>query len=150
MNQRQDAPEIARASALAADLRALFGKLKRRLREQTDFKDLTPTQVAVLLRLEREGPTTVSALARAEGMRSQSMGSTVAPLQAAGLVGGEPDPNDGRQTILSLTEACRKWIGEGRAARNDWLTRNIETKLSPEEQQVLAKGVELLRRLADD
>jgi DNA-binding MarR family transcriptional regulator len=150
MNQRHSAPEIARASALAADLRALFGKLKRRLREQTDSKDLTPSQVSVLLRLEREGPTTVSALARAEGMRSQSMGSTVAPLQAAGLVGGEPDPNDGRQTILSLTEACRKWIGEGRAARHDWLTRNIEAKLSPEEQEALAKGVELLKRLAAD
>jgi DNA-binding MarR family transcriptional regulator len=78
------------------------------------------------------------------------MGATVAPLEAAGLLSGEPDPNDGRQTILSLTEACRTWIGEGRAARQDWLTRNIETKLSPEEQAVLAQGVELLKRLADD
>jgi DNA-binding MarR family transcriptional regulator len=150
MNDRHDAPETARASALAAELRALFGKLKRRLREQTGSKDLTPSQVSVLLRLEREGPATVSALARGEGMRSQSMGATVAPLEAAGLLSGEPDPNDGRQTILSLTEACRTWIGEGRAARQDWLTRNIETKLSPEEQAVLAQGVELLKRLADD
>ena len=77
------------------------------------------------------------------------MGATVAPLEAAGLVSSEPDQNDGRQTILSLTEACRKWIGEARAARHDWLTRNIETRLSPEEEEVLAKGVELLKRLAD-
>lgn len=150
MNQRHDTPDIARASALAAELRALFGKLKRRLREQADSRDLTPSQVSVLLRLEREGPATVSALARAEGMRPQSMGATVGTLEAAGLVTGEPDPNDGRQTILSLTETCRKWIGEGRAARHDWLTRNIGTKLSREEQDALAKGVELLKRLADD
>ncbi len=150
MNQRLDAPEIARASALAAELRALLGKLKRRLREQADSVDLTPSQVSALLRLEREGPSTVSTLARGEGVRPQSMGATVATLEAAGLVSGEPDPNDGRQTILSLTEACRKWISEGRAARHDWLTRNIEAKLTREEQDVLATGVELLARLAGD
>ncbi len=150
MNRRQDAPEIRRASALAAELRALIGKLKRRLREQADSRDLSPSQVSALLRLEREGPATVSALARAEGVRPQSIGATVATLEAAGLVSGEPDPNDGRQTILSLTEACRKWISEGRAARHDWLTRKIETKLSPEEQDALATGVELLARLAGD
>jgi DNA-binding MarR family transcriptional regulator len=150
MNQDHEIPEIAHASVLAAELRALLGKLRRRLREQADSRDLTPSQASVLLRLEREGPATVSALARGEGVRPQSMGATVATLEAAGLVGGEVDPNDGRQTILSLTKACRTWIGEARAARHDWLTRNIETKLSPEEQDALAKGVELLKRLAGD
>jgi DNA-binding MarR family transcriptional regulator len=150
MSHRQDDCNIAPAADLAEALRAVVGKLKRRLREQADSGELTPSQVTVLLRLERDGPTTVSALARAEGMRPQSMGATVAPLEAAGLVSGAPDPDDGRQTILSLTEACRKWVAEARAARRDWLTRTIETKLSPEERGVLAKGVELLRRLADD
>jgi DNA-binding MarR family transcriptional regulator len=150
MNQQRNAPQIARASTLAAELRALFGKLKRRLREQAESGDLTPSQVSVLLRLEREGPATVSALARAEGVRPQSMGATVATLETAGLVSGEPDPNDGRRTILSLTQACRNWIAEARTARQDWLTRTIEAKLSPEEQEALAKGVELLKRLADD
>jgi DNA-binding MarR family transcriptional regulator len=150
MSQRHDPPETTRASALAAELRGLVGKLRRRLREQADSKDLTPSQVSVILGLERDGPATVSALARAEGMRPQSMGATVATLEAAGLINGEPDPTDGRQKVLFLTDACRKWLGEGRAARHDWLTRNIETKLSSEEQEALAKGVELLRRLAGD
>jgi DNA-binding MarR family transcriptional regulator len=150
MNSRQDDPEAAFTSALAADLRALIGKLKRRLREQANIGDLTPSQVSVLLRLEREGPTTMSNLARAEGMRPQSMGSAVAPLEAAGFVRGAPDPNDGRQTILSLTDTCRKWIREGRAARQDWLFRTIRTRLSPREQKDLAATVELLRRLVDD
>ena len=39
-----------------------------------------------------EGPATVTSLARAEGVRPQSMGATVAALQEAGLVGGAPDP----------------------------------------------------------
>ena len=50
--------------ALAQDLRALFGKFKRRLREQGNLGDLTPSQVSVLLRLEKEGPSTASSLAR--------------------------------------------------------------------------------------
>jgi DNA-binding MarR family transcriptional regulator len=62
-------------------------------------------------------------------------------------VSGAPDPNDGRQTILSLTDACRKWIREGRAAREDWLFRTIQARLSLEEQEKLIAAIELLNRL---
>jgi DNA-binding MarR family transcriptional regulator len=139
-----------RTTVLATELRALVGKLKRRLREQAAPGDLAPSQISVLLRLEREGPSTTSNLARLEGMRPQSMGTVIAPLEAAGLVNGAPDPADGRQTILSLTDACRKWIEEGRAARQDWLTRVLQTRLSPQEQDKLGEAVELLKRLVDD
>jgi DNA-binding MarR family transcriptional regulator len=150
MNNQPDNSQAAHASALAAELRALIGTLKRRLREQANAGDLTPSQVSVLLRLEKDGPATVSSLARAEGMRPQSMGSAIAALEAAGLVSGAPDPGDGRQTILSLTDACRKWVQEGRTARQDWLSRTIQTRLSPPEQNELAAAVALLRRLVDD
>jgi len=69
--------------------------------------------------------------------------------QAAGLVSGTPDPTDGRQTILSLTAACREWIKAGRAAKEDWLFRAIRTKLASGEQEELATAVELLKRLVD-
>ena len=141
--------EDAHAQVLAGDLRVVIGQLKRRLREQASFGDLTWSQTSVLSRLDREGPATVTSLARAEGMRPQSMGATVAALEAAGLVSGSPDPNDGRQTILSLTAACQEWIRAGRAAREDWLFRAIQSKLSPEEQGELAKAVVLLKRLAE-
>ncbi len=140
---------IARASALAGELGVLIGRLKRRLREQVHTGDLTWSQVSVLGHLDREGPATVTALARAEGMRPQSMGATVAVLEAAGLVIGKPDPTDGRQTILSLTDACRERIKAGRAAREDWLIRAIQTNLTPAEQEELANAVALLKRLVD-
>lgn len=135
------------AHALAAELRVVLGKLTRRLREKSHFSHLTWTQLRVLLRLEREGPATVSALARAEGMRPQSMGETVAVLKAAGLVSGAPDPSDGRQTVLSLTPACVEAVRAGRAAREDWLFHAIETRLAPAEQDALAAAVALLARL---
>lgn len=142
--------DVQLSAALATEIRALLGKLKRRLREQAAPGDLTPSQISVLLRLERHGPATTSNLARLEGMRPQSMGSVIAPLEAAGLVSGAADPTDRRQTILSLTDACRKWIAEGRAARQDWLTGMLKARLSVPEQQQLAKAIALLKRLVDD
>jgi DNA-binding MarR family transcriptional regulator len=138
-------PELS--AHLAVELHDLVGKLRRRLREQADAGDLPPSQVAVLRRLEREGPVTVSALARVAGVRSQSMGATVAALQAAGHVTGAPDPADGRQTLLSLTPACRKWIRQNRAAKQDWLLRAIDAELTTREQQELARALALLDRV---
>src|ERR1700722_6761044 len=147
MGKRKLETDAPRASALAAELHALSGKLKRRLRALASAGDLTPSQTSVLMHLDRDGPTTVPAVARGEGVRSQSMGATIAVLEAAGLVSGTPDPKDGRQTILSLTPACQEWIKAGRAAREDWLFRAIQSKFSPEEQDELASAVELLKRL---
>jgi DNA-binding MarR family transcriptional regulator len=139
----------ARASALAGELRILISQLRHRLREQTHLGDYTWSQTSVIIRLERDGPATVSALARAEGVRQQSMGATISTLEAAGLVKGSPDPADGRQTILSLTDACREMIQASRAAKEDWLFHAIQTKLSPAEQEQLATDLELLKRIAD-
>jgi DNA-binding MarR family transcriptional regulator len=126
------------------------GKLKRRLREHGGRHDLTPSQVAVVLRLEQDGSATVSRLARAEGMRPQSMSAIVASLQEAGLVRGAPDPGDGRQTLMSLTSRCMKWLQEGRAARQDWLTTTISQRLSGQEQAKLQAALKLLTRLVED
>jgi DNA-binding MarR family transcriptional regulator len=149
VGKRKSDSGVTRASALAGELRVLISQLKRRQREQTHLGDYTWSQVAVLIRLERDGPATASALARSDGVRPQSMGATVATLEAAGLVKGSPDPADGRQTILSLTDTCRELIKANRAAKEDWLFHAIQTKLSPAEQEKLATALELLKRLAD-
>ncbi|MGI4811901.1 MAG: MarR family winged helix-turn-helix transcriptional regulator [Janthinobacterium lividum] len=138
-----------RLATLAVELRVLLGQLRRRLREEARAGDLTPSQISVLTHLKRDGPATVTTLARIEGVRPQSMGATVATLQTAGLVSGAPDPADGRQTLLSLTPACLELIEATRAAREDWLYRAIQTHLSAHEQTQLASSVELLKRLLD-
>lgn len=138
-----------RAADLAAEFRVVLGKLKRRLREHANKGDLSLSQMAVLGYLDREGPSTVTALARAEGVRPQSMGATVAALEEAGLVSGAPHPADGRQIMLSLTATAREWIKASRAAREDWLSQAIRSHLSPAEQEELAKAAALLRRLVE-
>lgn len=139
-----------RASMLALEIRTLIGKLKRKLRDQTGHNDFTSSQVSVVLRLEKEGPATASSLARAEAMRPQSMSAVIAPLEAAGLISGTPDPNDGRQTLLSLTDKCLELIRERRAAKEDWLNRTIQARLSNEEQEKLAEALKILARLVED
>lgn len=134
-------------ATLAAELRTTIGALNRRFREQADERDLTSAQKAVLLRLERDGPATGSALARAEAMRPQSMGAIIAALETAGFVSGAPDPADGRQTIISLTDQFRDWLAAARAARQDWLVRTLQARLTGQEQQQLAGAVDLLKRL---
>ncbi|WP_415495705.1 MarR family winged helix-turn-helix transcriptional regulator [Burkholderia gladioli] len=135
---------------MAGELRIALGKLMRRLRDQGRAGDFTSSQRSVLLRLERDGPATVSALARAESVRPQSMRATVAALEAAGAVTGSPDPQDGRQTLIALAEVYRERLRASRAAREDWLGRALEARLSAAERQELAAAVTLLQRLAED
>lgn len=134
---------------LASELRIQVCKLRRRLREEAHIADVTPSQASVLSRLERDGPATASSLARAEGMRPQSMAATVQALGDAQLVTGSPDPLDKRQTILTLTDHCRALVKASRAAREDWLARTIESRLSPDEVALLSQAAALLKRLAD-
>ena len=141
-----ETPEL---TALAGELRISIGKLIRRLREQAHPGDFTSAQKSVLLRLDRDGPATVSTLARAESVRPQSMRVTVAGLETIGAVSGEPDPADGRKTLIALTPTFRKTIKASRAAKEDWLFRALQAQLSPQEQDELATAVKLLQRLAD-
>lgn len=150
MSNRPSRSQPDRASALALEMRTLIGKLKRKLRDQAGGEDFTPSQVSVLLRLEKDGPATASNLAKAEAMRPQSMSALIAPLEAAGLVRGAPDPNDGRQTLLSLTQKCKERMQQRRAAKQDWLTRTIVAKLSAQEQERLAAALPILARLVED
>jgi DNA-binding MarR family transcriptional regulator len=78
------------------------------------------------------------------------MSAVITPLQQAGLVSGAPDPDDGRQTLICLSPKCLKLLKEGRAARQDWLTKRISQKLSIGEQEKLRAAFLLLMRLVED
>ncbi|GAB7540015.1 MarR family transcriptional regulator [Burkholderia sp. 3C] len=150
MKDHAPLPPPDQADALATSLRTVISKLKRAMRAQAGRGDLSTTQALVLLRLEREGSGSVSELARAEGIRTQSMGTAIAPLETMGFIAGTPDPADGRRTILRLTDAGRSWIERARSARQDWLSKTLRARLSPAEQAQLTSAVALLERLVDE
>jgi DNA-binding MarR family transcriptional regulator len=62
------------------------------LRQAQIEGEQTLPELSALLRLDRGGRATAAALARAEQITPQSMGATLAALEARGLVAREPDP----------------------------------------------------------
>ncbi len=134
---------------VAEALRSFIGNFKRRLRAQSHAGELSWSQFAMLSRLERDGPSTVTALAKAEGMRPQSMGATIRDFETAGHVTGTPDPQDGRQTLWSVTPKARELVLAARAARQDWLLAAIQKNYSQQEQDEIAHAVKLLERIVE-
>jgi DNA-binding MarR family transcriptional regulator len=130
---------------LASDLRGVLGQLVRRLRVEHRFP---LSHGAVLGRLDREGPRSTSALALAERVRPQSMAQTLAELEGEGLIARRPDPGDGRRVLIDLTEAGREALQADRRNREGWLARAVAESLTPDEQALLARSVELLERLS--
>jgi DNA-binding MarR family transcriptional regulator len=125
-----------------------IGLLVRRVRAAAATHELSLTESAVLARLSKEGPATTAELARAESMKPQSMATTVAALEEAGLLERKPHASDGRQLINALTAkgvAVRKSAQE---AKHSWLAQAIG-KLDEREQETLLKAGELIRRLAE-
>jgi DNA-binding MarR family transcriptional regulator len=131
---------------LAQDLRETLGRIVRRLRAEPGP---SVGQVAVLGRLDRDGPLSISDLAAAEHMRAQSMAQTVRELELAGLVSRRPDPTDRRRAFVELTDDGLRLLRETRARRETWLTAALERELDPAERELLREALALLRRVAD-
>ena len=93
--------------------------------------------MAVLGRLDREGPASTSDLAAAERMRPQSMAQTVRDLEAAGLVSRRPDPDDGRRALVELTPAGLERLHTTRARREGWLAEMLEREFTAAERETL-------------
>jgi DNA-binding MarR family transcriptional regulator len=136
----------ATTAQLAHDLRETLGRVLRRLRAEPG----PPIgQLAVLSRLDRDGPASISALAVADHMRPQSMAQTVRDLEEAGLVSRRPDPADGRRQLVELTNAGLETLLATRARREDWLTQALDRELDADQRDLLRQAVALLNRVAD-
>jgi DNA-binding MarR family transcriptional regulator len=133
------------AAPLAGELRVVLGRLMRRLRAEHGF---SLAQGAVLGRLDREGPQSVSDLAGKERMRPQSMAQTVSDLEAEGFVARTPDPDDRRRALISLTDGGHELLAASRQRREGWLVRAIE-ELPEEDRATVERAVVLLAHLAD-
>ena len=137
------------AMTAARDLRVLFSRLRRQLRDLAIDDDLTPSQTAVLTRLGKDGVSSASELAGAEGVRPQSMATIVAALEQRGLIERTPDPEDGRRQVVSLTGQGRRRAESDRQARQEWLARAIQERYSEPERRIILEALSLLERLTE-
>ena len=136
-----------RAELLANELRELSGELSRRLRAESSGQALSMTQTSVLARLFKGGPATIADLARAEHIKPQSMGVTIASLEEDGLVERTADPDDARRWNASLTDRGKQQFLAGRSARQAWLSHAIADRLDETEQRQLLEAAVLLKKV---
>ena len=132
--------------SLAHELRETLGRLVRRLRAEPGP---SVGRLAVLGRLDRDGPASISDLAACERIRPQSMAQTVHDLETAGLVSRRPDPADGRRAFVELTAAGLDLLQTTRARRETWLTEALERELDAGERALVHEALVLLSRIAD-
>ena len=130
------------------DLTQAIGLLLRRVRAATASEDLSWTESLVMARLAKDGPATTADLARAEGMKPQSMGTTVAALEKLGIVARKPHPTDGRQVNIELTAKGAALRKSTKDAKLTWLVQAI-AQLDEEQQKTLFAAGAIIKRLAE-
>ncbi len=144
-------PKVSAASCrpapLAGNLRLAVMRTTRRLRLERSDERITDVQYAVLATLSARGPMTPSALAEDQHVQPPPMTRTVNALAEAGLVRRDEHPTDGRQVLVTITEAGQAEVRETRRRRNEWLATRLAT-LDPAEREVLARAAVLLERIA--
>jgi DNA-binding MarR family transcriptional regulator len=133
----------------AAEIRGSLAALYRRIRQTKQIGELTMPESSALSRLRQSGPTTAATLAKLEQISPQSIGVTVASLEAKGLIQRSADPADGRRVILSLTTVGDATVEARRAARDQQFTRALST-LSADERAQLHQVMPLLDRLTEE
>jgi DNA-binding MarR family transcriptional regulator len=132
----------------ARDVRVVISRLRRRLRDTRDARELTASQISLLSRLDRDGPASASELAAAERVRPQSVAASLAVLEERALVERHRDPDDGRRQEISLTGAARDLLDSTRAAGEQWLARALQHHLTETERRTVIEAMTLLDRIA--
>ncbi|MFG1671259.1 MarR family winged helix-turn-helix transcriptional regulator [Streptomyces sp. Y7] len=136
--------EIARALAEVA------GTVIRSL---VDRRGMSFTTASTLGRLEREGPVRLTVLAAAEGVAQPSMTQLVQRLESQGLATRVGDPDDGRVSLVAITDAGRTVLAERRREREARLAGLLDA-LSEDEREALGAAmktaVPLVRRMVGE
>lgn len=97
----------------------------------------------MLARVHRVGPQTPTQLAECDRVSTPSMTRTLNALCERGLVEKQPHPSDGRQVLISPTDAGTAVVQETIAHRDLWMLAHIDS-LGAEDLELLRKAADLL------
>ncbi|MGI8846509.1 MAG: MarR family winged helix-turn-helix transcriptional regulator [Thermoleophilaceae bacterium] len=132
----------------AARLRLAVTRTARRLRQEANA-DLTPSLMAALATVDRHGPLTPSELAQIERVRRPTATKVAARLEERALIARAGDPDDGRVTLLSITDEGRALLERARSRKNAYLASRMEN-LSPEDLAALERAADVLERMLEE
>jgi DNA-binding MarR family transcriptional regulator len=129
-----------------ARLRAVIGKLSRRLSASARGSGLTQTQLSALGVIARLGPIRVSDLAEIEHVNPTMLSRVLAHLDEAGLVRRRPDSDDRRVALVEVTALGRRTHDRLRAERGRALADGLAA-LSSQERALIEAALPALEAL---
>ena len=135
----------------AQDLRVAIGRVARRLRQlYATERDSAANfiELGILVRLNREGPTSPSTLAAGEGVTSQAVAGVVRELERRALVERTGGQADRRRVAVAITDAGRELLMSREHAVVDAMVRALDDEYTPAERRQLESAIPLLNRLA--
>src|SRR5580658_8065343 len=133
---------------LGGQVRSAVGRLYRRFRSERPEGGLGDAALAVLTRLHKHGPQSLTGLSEHDRVSPASMSQTVNRLTSAGYAVRTRDPDDRRKVLFSATAEGDGLASATRAQRNAWLDQRLQA-LSAEDRAVVARATELLSSIAD-
>ncbi len=92
---------------------------------------------------------TPGALAIRERVRPPSMTRVIASLADVGLVDRAPHPVDGRQVLVSVSQAGAELVRAARRARQEWLAERLAT-LDSDRRDTLRHAADIMMALVDE
>ncbi|WP_041324949.1 MarR family transcriptional regulator [Mycobacterium marinum] len=134
---------------LASDLSLAVMRLARQLRFRNPSAPVSLSQLSALTTLANEGAMTPGALAIRERVRPPSMTRVIASLADMGLVDRTPHPVDGRQVLVSVSEAGAELVKAARRARQEWLAERLAT-LDGDKREILRNAADIMMALVDE
>jgi DNA-binding MarR family transcriptional regulator len=136
---------VSRDTDVARRLRYSVTRLARQLRRQAGT-DLTPTQSAALVTVEKHGPITIGALATHEQVSAPTATNVVSKLEAGGLVRRLRDDADRRVCRVEITTGGLAALEASRNRKTEWLAARLED-LPAEELAKLTAALDVLDAL---
>ncbi|MGB3481335.1 MAG: MarR family transcriptional regulator [Mycobacterium sp.] len=134
---------------LASDLSLAVVRMARQLRFRRPESQVSMSQLSALATLLKEGAMTPGALAVRERVRPPSMTRVVASLAEQGLVARTAHPVDGRQVLVSVSDAGVDLVESERRASQEWLQRRL-AQLNHDERVTLKRAAVLLSAIVDE
>jgi DNA-binding MarR family transcriptional regulator len=134
---------------LASDLSLAVVRMARQLRFRRPESPVSMSQLSALSTLHKEGAMTPGALAVKERVRPPSMTRVVASLAELGLVARTAHPVDGRQVLVSVSDAGVNLVETERRASQEWLNRRL-SELNHDERVTLKRAADLLSAIVDE
>jgi DNA-binding MarR family transcriptional regulator len=134
---------------LASDLSLAVMRLARQLRFRRPQSPVSLSQLSALATLFNFGPMTPGALAIKERVRPPSMTRVIASLADLAFVDRIAHPDDGRQVLVSVSDAGAELLEAERRASQEWLAQRLET-LGVSERDTLRVAADLILALVDE